>query len=1099
MKKYIKNTLKILLAIVVLGALFFGYKYFQNNVKTTHIAFVNFPDFIYADYSKADDNFFIKTKRFAKKDPLNDVVDYDVVFIFGMGFNPTPEQKENLTKMVEDNTPLFVFIATNPDADLTTLTRKELKEVEKFFKNPNKTNNKNLLNYARKVLDAKKTFTDEVVLAKVYPKNYYFHPATDEAFEKLSDYKAFYKKQGFYKENKPKVLVLATNLQPTNPAGRHPYFSLMEELEKRNLNVYGATGFTNKLDFIKDLAPDLIVFSPHGRLAPGKTKEVEAVLKKLNIPVLGPQTMYEPYEKWLNSQKGLSGGLMSQNIIAPELDGVTTPYVIGAKFPREEDGIMIFKGIPRRITSFSNLIENHLALRFKENKDKKVAIFYYKGPGNNALSSEGMEIVPSLLNVLKHLKEKGYHTGELPKTHQELYARIQKEGKLLGPYAQGSFEKFIKEGNPALIPADTLQLWMQKNLQEQLIADVEEQYGSLPGDYMTVFENNTTYLAVARVQFGNIVIMPQPMPATGDNEFKLIHGVKKATPYPYIGAYLWAREAFKADALMHFGTHGSLEFTPYKQTGLSDLDWSDALIGDKPHFYVYTIGNVGEGMIAKRRSYATLLTHLTPAFDESSFSPELKELRDAYQAYQSVQDNKNLKDQYKAKIEELVLKTKLDKQLNLTIETELTVSQVESISKYLHEVESEKITLGLHTLGQVYEEYKLKNTVKMMSVDPVAYGQATLDVLNGKITEEQKNNADYFDTHYRNKSMLLLDKILNSTDSIHINQYIEQKDLDFLNKWEKENPKGNFEEAMAGMMQMFEQISEEETQAIAYNKDRVTELVVGLLANPQNKKAFDRLRDPAQFEKASMLLDRATLKKLEPIAKMVPKLREMLDVMLKPDMYELLEWIQNEENHKLALDIMDNPDILKQIKEKEGKYIQKTIDQLLLAQNSRVLFDAVNPQTFLVKINSDDKASLQNKKAVLDFYIEHKQLSEKIKTQNKDEEVVQKILASEKSMASIEKSLVAINQNLERIKETEKTYAKAVSELKEALININTNYNNLKKSPQLELNAISNALQSGFILPSSGGDAVRNPKAVPTGRNMYSIDAETTPTKVAWA
>lgn len=1096
----IKKIIKIAIIPIALIAVFFAYKYYQANVKATKIAFVRVPDYIYADYKNADNSLFITTKNFGKKDNLDELINYDVVYIFGMGFNPSQEQKENLKKVIEKNIPLYVYLSTSAEMDMTTLTKKELAEVEKFFKNPNKENNKKFLNYSRKILDAKSLFTDNLELAKEYPKNYFFHPSTEEFFEKKTDFEAYYKENNLHKKNAPKVMLLASNLQPSNPSARAPYFALINELETRGFNIYATAGFLNRVDFIKEVAPDLLIIIPHGRLAPGRSTEILDVLTDLNIPVLGPQVMYESYDDWMNNQKGLGGGMFSQNIIAPELDGVTTPFVIGAKFPRESDGVMIFKEIPERIESFSNLVENFLTLQTKENKDKKVSIFYYKGPGQNAIVSEGMEIVPSILNLLKHLQKEGYTTGELPKNSKELYAKIQKEGKLLGTYAKGTFEKFLKEGNPALIPADTLQKWMQKHLHPKLIKDVEEQYGALPGNYMTTVKDSIEQLAVARVQFGNIVLMPQPLPAVGEDEFKLVHGVKQATPYPYVGAYLWAREEFKADAIMHFGTHGSLEFTPYKQVGLSDLDWSHALIGDKPHFYIYTMGNVGEGMIAKRRSYATLISHLTPAFDESGFNSDMQKLHDAYHSISYAQTNASLQEQYKEELRNLVLETKLDKQLNfkLSKDRKLSEEELEKIAKYVHAVEAEKITLGLYTLGKTFSESKLKSTVTMMSYDPIAFSKAQLDVLKGKISEKQKNDPVFFDTYYRVPTLKLLKNLLKTEAEVIIEDYIDKTDLEFLAKWEKENKKGDFEKAMAGMIAMFEKIGVDKTISnVEFNKKLVTELMVKLMPDPNKKAAIEHLKDPLQFEKSSSIIDRTTLKKVKAIAKMIPKMQEMLDIMLQPDMFELLQLMQNEENYQLVFSIMEDSKFLDSIKDKENQLQDIIIEKLLLEENRKFLFSAIKDD-FLLIIKNKGKQELQKIDTILNFYIDKAFLAEKIKPKTTDEEILVKVLESKKSIEKVKLSLEKINNKLVLIKQNEKTFAKAVKDIKTAILSAKINYENLKTSPQRELKAITNSLNGGFITPSSGGDAVRNPASVPSGRNLYSLNAEHTPTKVAW-
>jgi cobaltochelatase CobN len=166
--------------------------------------------------------------------------------------------------------------------------------------------------------------------------------------------------------------------------------------------------------------------------------------------------------------------------------------------------------------------------------------------------------------------------------------------------------------------------------QSDLYRQVEQLYGAFPGSYMSTEEGE---LAVARIRLGNVTLLPQSLAGIGDNTFQIAHGTEAAPPYPYIATYLWARYGFQADVLIHFGTHGSLEYTPRKQVALSNNDWSDQLIGDLPHLYVYTIGNVGEALIAKRRTYAGIQSHLTPPVMASNVRGTYQTLSDALNRY----------------------------------------------------------------------------------------------------------------------------------------------------------------------------------------------------------------------------------------------------------------------------------------------------------------------------------------------------------------------------------------------------------------------------------------------------------------------------------
>lgn len=175
---------------------------------------------------------------------------------------------------------------------------------------------------------------------------------------------------------------------------------------------------------------------------------------------------------------------------------------------------------------------------------------------------------------------------------------IQAQGAVFGTYAEGAFDNFMKNGHPELIAKEQYESWVRKVLRPEKYAEVVSSFGEFPGEYMATGDGR---LGVARLQFGNVVLLPQNAAGKGDNAFKIVHGTDAAPPHTYIASYLWTQFGFKADALIHFGTHGSLEFTPKKQVALSSNDWPDRLVGALPHFYIYSIGNVGEGMIAKRR------------------------------------------------------------------------------------------------------------------------------------------------------------------------------------------------------------------------------------------------------------------------------------------------------------------------------------------------------------------------------------------------------------------------------------------------------------------------------------------------------------------
>ena len=237
---------------------------------------------------------------------------------------------------------------------------------------------------------------------------------------------------------------------------------------------------------------------------------------------------------------------------------------------------------------------------------------------------------------------------------------IQAQGAVFNSYAEGAFNDFMQKGHPELITKDQYESWVKESLRPEKYQEVVDAFGEFPGNYMAT---NDGKLGIARLQFGNVVLMPQNAAGSGDNSFQVIHGTNMAPPHTYIASYLWMQHGFKADALIHFGTHGSLEFTPRKQVALCSNDWPDRLVGAVPHFYIYSIGNVGEGMMAKRRSYATIQSYLTPPFLESSVRGIYRELMEKIKIYNNSQ--KENKDQESLAVKTLTVKMGIHRDLGL--------------------------------------------------------------------------------------------------------------------------------------------------------------------------------------------------------------------------------------------------------------------------------------------------------------------------------------------------------------------------------------------------------------------------------------------------
>ncbi len=738
-----QNKKRIIFCAVAVLAIVIAALLYDTLVSTTRIGTLNFADFSVEKFRRSNTNSFVEIESI----PLGEVdrlSDYDMVLVRVHGSSMNATHLEAIEKAIEDGIPVFSTESDNPK--INSLEGVELKYIATLMENGSVKNNQSMFNYIRKNIDGKKFFNEPYGEPVIVPEDYYFHLGDDNFFATFDEYQKFYEASGKYKEGAPRVAMLVGNVNLQNSNEDH-LAALINSLEEKGLNVYPISSFgMKKLSMVKAIEPNIIINNPHGRLVMGGAEAGEKLLESLNVPILAPVTVSELYHRWLKSRQGMEqGGLTSMSVVLPELDGAIAPFAVAAQF--ERDGYNIFDEIPVHTNKFTSLAKNFTELQTKENKDKKLAIYYYKGTGKGSVGAADLEGVQSLYNTLKLLKDNGYNVEGLPSSAAELEAMIQKQGSVLGAYALGAYDEFIKNGNPELVSTEDFGAWASKSLPAELVENMKAQYGEAPGDYMSHQADGKKYIAVARIEFGNVAILPQPMAAAGEDVEAITHGVEGAPAYPYVASYLWTRHGFGADAMIHFGTHGSLEFIPGKQLALSDYDWTDALVGDMPHFYIYTINNIGEGIIAKRRSYATLIDHLTAPFMQGELYGDLEKLKSRVHSFEHLEEGE-VKNEYRKTITSLAKAQNMCAALGIDSTVVFDDEDIEKVHMYLEEIDGAKVTDGLYTLGEQYTTQEAINTIQLMMIDAVRYSLATMDVAKGKIEPKKLDNIQFISHNY---------------------------------------------------------------------------------------------------------------------------------------------------------------------------------------------------------------------------------------------------------------------------------------------------------------------------------------------------------------
>lgn len=966
-----KHIFLALLAVIVLGGLAKAYSAW---VGTTRIAFLNYQAIALGQISHANDNAMIKLSEITTDD-FDHLDDYDMIIVNGMGLRIDENQRKQLEE-ASYKVPTLTHAATNPANNIVSVDNFDADYLMQYIENGGKKNYQSMLAYIRKFIDGKKFMAPEPERVNERPDYLltHFDPKDEKGdelgFNSIREYNAFLAKNGLYKEGAPTIML-------TGFMGAAP--DMEKAFEKKGFMVYRI----NKLQsFIAghhadSIQANAVVNMAHGRLGDYFVE----FLKQKNIPLFSPLNINRLTTDWENDKQGMNGGFMSQSIVTPEIDGAIRPYVVfGQRINKE--GLQEVYGIPDRMESFVESVQGYVNLKNKKNSSKRIAIFYFKGPGQNALTASGMEVVPSLYNLLVRLKNEGYNVGKLPANPQELAKMIQAQGAVFGTYAEGAYTQFLQSGHPALVTAQQFAGWTQKALSKKMIKEMNQLYGSFPGKYMATDDGK---LAVARLQFGNVALLPQVMAGVGGDSFKIVHGTDQAPPYTYVASYLWARYGFSADALIHFGTHGSLEYTPRKQVALGSNDWSDRLIGVVPHLYIYTIGNVGEAMIAKRRTYAQTQSYLTPPFKESELRQTYKQLSDAIQSYE-----KKASAEQSLKVKALTVKMGIARELGLDakqMNKPYSADEIARVENFAEELANEKITGKLYTLGVPYDNDDIRTSVYAMATDPIAYGMLAVDKLKGRAQEGVEKHKQLFDRLYLSKARNTVTQLLGSASvsDEYICRYvgITPAELQMARKVEAMQAAPD---PIQMMMQMADQMGgAKETKPKRVDHRTVSELRA---AKVSHKKKVPQM-------------SREAFEKMEQTGRFPDKMMEAIKKGQK--------WYQ--EDLKKA----------KMAKAGKGKAPQKS---------------------------SKDKGMMMSK---------------------------------------------APKYTRQQIH-----LAQAITTVEHALQNVGKYSEALRQSPLNEMSSLMNALNGGFTAPSPGGDLIVNPNTLPTGRNLFSINVENTPSEDAW-
>ncbi len=695
---------------------------------------------------------------------------YDLIFLEHLGGTAA----ENMKKPIEDanNTgiPVICIHSGGYNDELGNVNLTKHPFIPQYWDNYDEGNIARLLtylevNFCGLIGDVK----DPIPI----PKAYLLHPDTLEIFLNTTRYLEWYgnETRSGYRYN-PDNLTIGVAIWHT-AVRSHEIPKLVHALEARGANVI-PIAFVDTRDMKRlyivnnETVVDAVISVKSFRIYLDDPDQGVRDLETLNVPVMHALRLYymAPAEWHNETSHGISIMDLGFQVGLPEMDGIIDPIVIAGKNVSDSE----YQPIDEQINWTANRAIGWAHLNSTPNEEKRIAMIYYNhGGGKDNLGACYANVPPSLQNILNAMNRSGYTVeGDIP-NETELVRMMTLNGTNIGTWAPGELERLVATGTATLIPVETYLGWFGK-LDDERQKEVNERWGEPPGEIMT-WKNETAgeeYFVIPKLSFGNVILTPQPTRGWLQNNTVLYHSRDVPPHHQYIAFYFWLKQeqesgGFGADAIMHFGKHGTQEWLPGKESGLSSRDcWPAILIQDLPVIYPYIVDNIAEGTQAKRRGSATIITHMTPPIVAAglygNYTNLLKTTSDYLAAGGDVAVKEACKETITSECEELHLDDDLN--VNLTNLTNATFYDfVVELEGYLYDLKTDFMPYGLHTFGEPPEGEPKASLIISMLRDGYKEEVARMIGYEGYPHSRRVANESRLD----NCTMQLIEEVLNET------------------------------------------------------------------------------------------------------------------------------------------------------------------------------------------------------------------------------------------------------------------------------------------------------------------------------------------------
>ncbi len=431
----------------------------------------------------------------------------------------------------------------------------------------------------------------------------------------------------------------------------------------------------------------------------------KAEFNNFGVPVIQALSYYSGDKKqWEESEQGISAGMMAFTLVLPESAGVIDPTVIAAN--NLETGQVEI--IDYQLDFLLDRALAHTKLKYIPNQEKKITTMFW---GDRDMGASFLNVPESLRAMSHRLNNEGYKVN---KVDADFF--IDRVDRILNPfYRDFELEALLEDDLADLLPLKDYLSWLS-TIPKAFVDPINKKWGKAEDNFMITEKNGEKYFVIPRIRNGNMLVMRQPPRGDSkDKEQGLYHTTTVPINHYYLAAYFYAREFWQSDAFIHLGTHGSHEYLPGKERGLSRYDGGNLTSGKVPIFYPFIVDDVGEAMQTKRRGNATVISHMTPPFAAAGLQGVTSDIHELMHQYKML-DEGGVKRKTGEQIAEQCIAEKLceDMDYDLAKINSGFETFLDDLHDYLAELASQNQPLGLHSFGEPSEQRLIISTIGQM-------------------------------------------------------------------------------------------------------------------------------------------------------------------------------------------------------------------------------------------------------------------------------------------------------------------------------------------------------------------------------------------------